>query len=58
MPSVLADHYRGKRVRLAGYIETVEFDIAAAFWLRVDGPGKAVLGFDTTQDRTGAGTTD
>jgi hypothetical protein len=55
---------RGKTVRFSGWIRTegVEATPAASdpwagLWMRVDGPGGALLGFDNMQDRGPSGTT-
>jgi len=55
---------RGKTVRYSGWIRTAEVGATAAapdpwagLWMRVDGPGGAMLGFDNMQDRGPSGTT-
>lgn len=51
--------YRGKRVRLSGYVRTEEAD-AAGLWFRIDAEleGKmAMVGFDNMSDRFVRGTT-
>jgi hypothetical protein len=55
---------RGKTVRYSGWIRTdaveptaLAADPWAGLWMRVDGPGGTVLGFDNMQDRGPSGTT-
>lgn len=60
MQQTAADQYRGKRVRLTGWVKTKEAnDAGGHLWLRVDGqtPGK-VLAFDNMYGRAPKGTTD
>jgi C-terminal processing protease CtpA/Prc len=47
--------YRGKTVRIRGYIKTDGVSGGAGFWLRIDGPSQE---FDNMQDRWSSGTTD
>ena len=47
---VKADAYRGKRVRVAGYLKTRDVADWCGLWLRVDGPDR-MLGFDNMQSR-------
>jgi hypothetical protein len=54
---VKADAYRGKRVRLAGYLKTRDVGAYAGLWLRVDGPG-GILAFDNMGTRPVKGTAD
>jgi len=54
---VKADSYRGKRVRLAGYLKTRDVAEFSGLWLRVDGPN-SMLGFDNMGRRPIKGTTD
>jgi hypothetical protein len=58
MQSVRADNFRGKRVRLAGYIKTENVGKYAGMWMRVDGPDMKTLDFDNMTDRPVKGTTD
>lgn len=55
-----ADAWRGRRLRLSGWLRSR--DIAASgfggLWMRIDGPGQALLGFDNMADRGVRGTTD
>ena len=54
-----ADLYRGKRVRLSGYLRTQGVgDRGAGLCLRVDGPGIQPLAFDNMSERPVVGTTD
>jgi C-terminal processing protease CtpA/Prc len=48
--------YRGKRVRVSGYIRSADAR-SASFWLRVDGPS-GVEAFDNMNDRALTGTRD
>ena len=54
---IKADAYRGKRVRLTGYLKTRDVAEWCGLYLRVDGPG-TMLGFDNMQWRGVKGTTD
>ncbi|HEY1655108.1 MAG TPA: S41 family peptidase [Candidatus Tumulicola sp.] len=49
------DSYRGKTVRVRGYLKTENVSSGAGFWLRIDGPSRQ---FDNMQDRWSSGTTD
>jgi hypothetical protein len=51
-----ADNYRGKRVRMTGYLKVEGVETWAGLWMRVDGPGGAILAFDNMQDRPVKGT--
>ena len=54
MQAFAADEYRGKRVRLVGYLKASNVR-QAGLWLRVDGPdrqqNRLPLAFDSTQSR-------
>lgn len=54
--------YRGKRVRLSGYVKSDKVTQWAGLWFRVDGPNNGPnptsLAFDNMQDRPIKGTTD
>ena len=51
--------YRGKRVRLSGFVKSDKVTGWAGLWFRVDGPNPNVsLAFDNMQDRAIKGTTD
>ncbi len=54
---VKADTYRGKRVRLAGYLKTRDVADWSGLWLRVDGPD-SMLAFDNMASHPAKGTTD
>jgi hypothetical protein len=56
--AIRADEYRGRRVRLSGYLKTEGVEGAAGFWMRVDGEGGAMLAFDNMSDRPATGTSD
>jgi hypothetical protein len=56
---IKAGAYRGKRVRLAGYLKTRDVRGGwAGLWLRVDGPDAKLLAIDNMGDRLVKGTTD
>jgi erythromycin esterase len=50
--------YRGKRIRIAGYVRSRDVDPGAACWARVDGTDGKTLSGDYMQDRLVKGTTD
>lgn len=50
MQMIKADDFRGKRVRLSGYLKTSFLGKYTTFFLRTDGPGY-YLNFDNMQDR-------
>ncbi len=58
--TILAERYRGKRLRLSGYLKSDSVDSWAGLWMRIDGPGDppSNLGFDNMQDRSLRGTTE
>ena len=64
MQEFKADDYRGKRVRLSGYVRPKGISDWAGVWMRVDGPpmpGTQMpepLAFDNMQDRPIKGTGD
>ena len=53
---VAADDYRGKRVRLSGWMKSENTKLAG-LWMRLDGD-RRTLGFDNMMDRAVTGTTD
>jgi hypothetical protein len=56
---IKADAYRGKRVRLAGYLKTRDVRGGwAGLWLRVDGPDAKLLAIDNMGAQRLMGTTD
>lgn len=59
MQYIAADGYRGKRVRLSGYVKTENIDGWVGLWMRIDGKeqGKS-LAFDNMQNRAIRGTMD
>jgi hypothetical protein len=52
---IAADDYRGKRVRLSGWLRTLDAG-QASLWMRVDGEGRR-LAFDAISGRSAGGTT-
>ena len=54
---IKADSYRGKRVRLSGYLKTREVSESSSLWLRIDGP-TAAQGYDVMDRRPVTGTTE
>ena len=56
---IKADAYRGKRVRLAGYLKTRDVRGGwAGVWLRVDGPDAQLIALDNMAAQRLTGTTD
>jgi hypothetical protein len=51
-----ANNYRGKRVRLSGYLSSAAVT-SGGLWMRIDGTGNRRLGFDNMEDRAITGTT-
>jgi hypothetical protein len=59
MQTFSADQYRGKRLRLAGYVKAAGIARWAGLWMRVDGPNpQRFLSFDNMQNRPIKGTLD
>lgn len=58
MQSFGADSFRGKRVRMSGYVRSQDVGDWAGLWLRVDGPRNQTLSFDNMQSRAIKGTRD
>jgi hypothetical protein len=58
MQTFQADEFRGKRVRMSGYVRSKEVTQWAGLWMRVDGSGGEKLAFDNMQDRPIKKTTD
>ena len=52
---IKADAYRGKRVRLSGFLKTMNVTGGASLWMRIDSE-KGVLGHDRMVDRALKGT--
>ena len=51
-----ADAYRGKRLRLSGYVKTNAVENRAALWMRIDGKDKTITELQNVTailDRTG-----
>jgi hypothetical protein len=57
MQTVRADRYRGKRLRLAGYLKSADVALWAGFWMRVDAATRRGVGFDNMNQRAVKGTT-
>jgi hypothetical protein len=57
-----AGEYKGKRMRLSGWVRSAAIAKWAGLWMRIDGPtdgnAPAMLGFDNMQGRPIKGTTD
>ena len=54
---IKADAYRGKKVRLSGYLKTVNVSGRARLWMRIDS-AKGILGQDAMHDRALKGSND
>lgn len=57
MQSIRAEQYKGKRVRLSGFVKSQGVVSWAGLWMRVD-QGKDMVAMDNMQDRPIKGTTD
>lgn len=58
MQNILPDNYKGKKIKLSGYLKSQDVKNWAGFWLRVDGPNRnRSLSFDNMSDRPVKGTT-
>jgi|SRR5579872_810163 len=58
MQNISADKYKGKKIRMTGYMKSYDVKKWAGFWLRVDGKGtNNTLEFDNMYDRPIAGNT-
>lgn len=53
-----ADKYRGKRMSFSAYVKSADVENWAGLWMRIDGSGQRMLGFDNMQNRPIKGTTD
>jgi hypothetical protein len=51
MQTFKAEAYRGKRVRMSGYVRAKAVSDWAGLWMRVDGPKSEPLAFDNMQER-------
>jgi hypothetical protein len=58
MQTAQAGQYRGKRVRMSGYVRAKDVTQWAGLWFRVDGPKHEPLAFDNMQQRAVKGTSD
>lgn len=59
MQSFKPDKYRGKKIRMTGFMKSFEVKSWAGFWLRVDqADSKTSLSFDNMRDRAVKGTTE
>jgi len=56
MQEIVADNYRGKRLRLSAMLKTTDAN-RAQLWMRMDGPNHKMLGFYNMDDRPVTGTT-
>jgi hypothetical protein len=52
---IKADAYRGKRIRLSGFLKTTNVTVRARLWMRVDSE-KGIVGQDAMHDRALKGT--
>jgi hypothetical protein len=58
MQTFKAEKFRGKRLRLTGFVKSSDVGDWAGLWVRVDGMEKSPLAFDNMMDRKIEGTTD
>ena len=58
MQTIAATNHRGSRVRLTGWMRSVDVTGWAGLWMRVDGSPRTTLAFDNMQTRAVRGTTD
>lgn len=58
MQTFKADSFRGKRVRMSGYVRSKDVSDWAGLWMRVDGSKSEPLAFDNMQERAVKGTGD
>lgn len=59
MQSCLAEQYLGKRIKMTGYVKSLDVKGWAGLWLRVDGSGtNRALGFDNMSNRPIKNTTE
>ena len=59
MQSSSSDKFKGKRIRLSGYIKTLDVSGKAGFWLRIgQANSQNFLAFDNMMDRPVVGTND
>ncbi|HHV53911.1 MAG TPA: sigma-70 family RNA polymerase sigma factor [Firmicutes bacterium] len=57
MQTFKADAFRGRRLRLSGYLKSENVEGWAGLWMRVDGPQRNTLSFDNMSNRPIVGTT-
>jgi hypothetical protein len=57
MQNIKADDYRGKRLRLSGFVKVEKVEESAHLWMRVDGAQGELLSFDNMDNRPISGTT-
>jgi len=57
MQEVLADDYRGRRLRMSGWLRSDKVAGHGAIWMRIDGPDRRMLAFDNMHSRPVHGTT-
>lgn len=53
-----ADQYRGKRMKFSAFVKSENVAGWAGLWMRVEGAGQDVLGFDNMKNRPITGTND
>jgi hypothetical protein len=59
MQTISAEQYRGKRLRVSGYVKSEDVNRWTGLWMRVDGSQRGqVLAFDNMQSRAITATTD
>jgi hypothetical protein len=58
MQTLRADAYRGRRLRLSGYLRTRDVEGSARMWLRVDGPDASPIAMDNMAKRPVRGNTE
>lgn len=57
MQQFKADNFRGKRMKLCGFVKTKDVASFAGLWMRVDSASEDILQFDNMQNRPIKGTT-
>ena len=58
LQTIRADSYRGRRVRLSGYMRTRDVENSARMWMRVDGAETSPIAFDNMANRAVRGDND
>lgn len=56
MQQFKADTYRGKRVRLTGFVKSQDVEVFSGLWMRVDSASEDILQFDNMHNRPITGT--